>query len=841
MIEMINFQRLIFIFLFSFIYSNFLKISEYEFLNEILQDSNETITIDFDKFIYGNIQDNSTNNYRIKIEKDSEQLYFDYQSEYGCLYINIEEEIFNISFQYMFCSEGTNNLFILNKSDILSKIDREEDDSIEGLKISISVGCSEIEIEKNINFSYSLKVSFRKQSINVFEINSEHKLLCKTEKVNETNFRCLFIINFDNNTEIKYNNLIIYSISQQNTIKSNIYADYINKDIYDNWNVEKLISNIPNKSSVFNNYNQEIDFVNISNIDFSKYIYISVETYYETTIEIISQILPFENVIKYPLNNEIQIYNINQNSTNIYLDFNSSSLDYICLSLTTLYGKASITLGYDASIEYITDIRENKLYLMINLSSCINNKECKLIINKIEKDDEADLGFLFYISYKNKSQNILNEIEYGKSNKLLYTDFQFPIILFEKIPNINSPININLQLYNIQNDNFHIEALILSQKEIYQFKLDNNYIKNYNYSIKGKYDNILSAANIHLTTEEMDSFNINQDPWLLIYITNNFNDIDKLVIGSTISQVNSLISPSERIYHYGKINNEQKIVYKLKGKTKYHLMRLEFGSNNGLIGWSVKRNNSYENYTTNDTDLSFVTEKWINGRELITMYIENGEDIYLSIFPKNKIINTNITNYIFKYINSEKNGDFKDYFVKYDSLNYNTKNNQINVQKLKNIPSSSKINYYLKIINEDNYIKNEEINTIAILVSNCSNYIKGYQNADSIVFDVNNTINLTEINYINVYAIITENYLDIEYISYSGYIFIPYSKNIKYSNIKLIIVSLSINGVTLLILLTSSTVYYQRKRRRRYLNNYRYHTNLVRLQEISDDDDDLLI
>ena len=804
--------------------------------------SYETIKIDFDEFIYGNIQDNSTNNYRIKIEKDSEQIYFDYQSEYGCLYINIEEEIFNISFQHMFCSEGTNNLFILNKSDILNKIGRVEDDSIEGLNIGISVRCSELEIEKNINFYYSLKVSLRKQTINIFEINSENKLLCKTEKVNETNFRCLFIINFNNNSEINNNNLIIYSISQQNTIKSNIYADYINKDIYDNWNVEQLISNIPNISSVFNNYNQEIDFVNISNIDFSKYIYISVETYYETTIEIISQILPFESAIKYPLKNEIQIYNINQNSTNIYLDFNSSTLDYICLSLTTLYGKASVTLGYDESIEYITDIRENKLFLMINLNSCNNNKECKLIINKIEKDDEADLGFLFYISYKNTSQNILNEIEYSKSNKLLYIDFQFPIILFDKIPNINSPININLQMYNIQNGSFDIEALILSQKEIYQFKLDNNYIKNYNNSIKGKFDSILSAANIHLTTEEMDSFNINQEPWLLIYITNNFNGIDKLIIGSTISQVNSLISPSERIYHYGKINNEQKIVYKLKGKTKYHLMRLEFGSNNGLIGWSVKRNNSNENYRINDTDLSFVTEKWINGRELITMYIENGEDIYLTLFPKNKIINTNITNYIFKYINSEKNGDFKDYSVKYDSLNYNTKINQINVQKLKNIPSSSKINYYLKIINEGNYIKNEEINTIAILESNCNNYIKGYHSADSIVFDVNNTINKNETNYINVYAIITENYSDIEYISYSGYIFIPYSKKIKYSNVKLIIVSFSINGVTLLILLTSSTVYYQRKRRRRryWNNNYRYHTDLFRIEE-SYDDDDLLI
>ena len=583
-------------------------------------------------------------------------------------------------------------------------------------------------------------------------------MLCKTEKVNESYFRCLFIINFNNISETN-NNLIIYSNSQQNTIKSNIFADYINKDIYDNWNVDNLISNIPNLSSVYNNYNQEIDFVNIPNIDLSKYIYISVETNYETTVEIISQILPFENIIKYPLKNDIQLFNINKNSTNIYLDFNDPALDYIYLSLTTLYGKASITLGYDESIEYITDSIENNLLLMINLKLCNNNKQCKLIINKIEKDDETDLGFLFYISYQSKCQDKLNEIEYGKSNKLLYIDFQFPIILYDKIPNINSPININLQMYNIQNNRFNIEVLLLSQKEIYQFKLDNNYIKNYNNTIKGKYDNILSAANIHLTTKEMESFNVNQDPWVLIYITSNFNDIDKLIIGSTISQVNSLISPSERIYHYGKINNEEKIVYKLKGKAKYHLMRLEFGSNNGLIGWSVKRNKSDKDYRANDTDLSFVTEKWINGRELLTMYIEKGEDIYLTIFPKDKIINTNITNYIFKYITSWKNDDFKNYYVKNDSLNYQTGDNQINVQKLKNIPSSLTINYYLKIINEDNYIKNEEINTIAIMESNYNNYIKGSQNSDSIVFDLNNTINKTKTNYINVYAIITENYL----------------------------------------------------------------------------------
>ena len=40
---------------------------------------------------------------------------------------------------------------------------------------------------------------------------------------------------------------------------------------------------------------------------------------------------------------------------------------------------------------------------------------------------------------------------------------------------------------------------------------------------------------------------------------------------------------------------------------------------------------------------------------LVIMYIEKGEDIYLTVFHKNKKIeNENLTNYIFKYVNSVK-------------------------------------------------------------------------------------------------------------------------------------------------------------------------------------------
>ena len=180
--------------------------------------------------------------------------------------------------------------------------------------------------------------------------------------------------------------------------------------------------------------------------------------------------------------------------------------------------------------------------------------------------------------------------------------------------------------------------------------------------MKNKFDSILSSDNILLSVEDMKTFDILDEPFLLIYINNNniSYSLNKLILGSTVSQINSLIYPSERIYHYGKLDNNEKIVYKLKGKSKCHLMRLEFGRNSDLVKWTVKRTNDNDNYRKNDSDLSFVTEKWINGRELLTMYIEQGEDIYLTVFTKSRIVNTNLTNFIFKYINTEKNDDFQN-------------------------------------------------------------------------------------------------------------------------------------------------------------------------------------
>ena len=824
---------------------------ENNYYSSILKD--EIINIIFDNFIFGNIIGNSTINYQLSIKNDTEQIFFDFQSEYGCLYITIDQvKLINSSYHYKFCAEGRNSIFTLSKIEIIETIGDNKTSSLSGLNLMIKVGVSNYELEYDkISFDYSLKVSAKKQIINIFEINSEHKTLCELEKVNENNYRCLFVV-IVNESEgnIEKDNMIIYSTSQNKETKLNIYADYINKTLYDNYNIEYLNNSIPNMNSSYNNNNNELDFINILNLELNKYIYISVESNSKSTIEIITQKIS-PNEIKVPLNDNIQINVIDKNLANIYFNFNDTSMEDISLSLVTLYGKARIYLGYDNSTEYITDTIENKLILNINKNSCLSDgNNCKLIIYNLNQNDTEGLGYIFYISYNSKSINKLKELIYGKSNKILFNDFKFPILLYEQLPNINTSININLQIYNIPeinliNDKFDVEILVLSKKELYQIKLNYSYIENFNNSIKSKFDPTLSSVNILLSVEDMSTFDILDDPFLLIFINNNSNSysLNKLILGSTISQINSLIYPSERIYHYGKLDNNEKIVYRLKGKFEYHLMRLEFGSNSDLVGWTVKRTNDKDSdsYRKNDTDLSFVTEKWINGRELLTIYIEQGEDIYLTVFSKSKIINSNLTNFIFKYVNAEKNDDFQNHIIKHNSLNSDINSNKISINKIKIIPPNSTIVYHLKIINEIDYIENENINTIAIMESKSTSLLnENNENDDNLIlFNITNYINSNNNYYFNVYAVIIENNSNIEYISFSGAI-IKFKKELKVSKSSLIMASFIICCCSAFFLLISLIKYCCYCRRYRRYDFNRYNNVFEDIIDDIDDEDNIL-
>ena len=246
-------------------------------LNDIIEsylNKDKILTIEPDHFVSGNIIDNNIKYYNINILlNDSDKVYFDYQSEYGCLYVFFDEKIiYNPSkSDFIFCSKGINKIFELSKKEIMNKINRTK---IDDINMYIGVGHNESEINKK-EYQYSMKVSYSKPNINIFEINSDHTILCKTEKFNES-YICLFSIVYnksDNGINISNEkNLIIYPKSQIESIKLNIYSDFMNKDYYDEWNSNYLIKNIPNINSTYTNYYSQQEFIFINATSEDKYL-----------------------------------------------------------------------------------------------------------------------------------------------------------------------------------------------------------------------------------------------------------------------------------------------------------------------------------------------------------------------------------------------------------------------------------------------------------------------------------------------------------------------------------------------------------------------------------------
>ena len=208
-----------------------------------------------------------------------------------------------------------------------------------------------------------------------------------------------------------------------------------------------------------------------------------------------------------------------------------------------------------------------------------------------------------------------------------------------------------------------------------------------------------------------------------------------------------------------------KVTYKLERKKKYHLMILEFGKNSEDISWSVNRNYNEINYKTNDSDISFVVDYWINGRTLLTMYIEKGEDIYLTItFLPQKNIKIN---YVFKYINSAKNGDFTNYRVKDDLLYYDVEAKKIKINNLKITSKDLLMNYYMRIIEPDDYIKEENLKSISLIESNSSFLTKANSDENETFFDVTGVMNKYKSYMTNCYITVIENNNDMKLLAYN--------------------------------------------------------------------------
>ena len=323
---------------------------------------------EFDIFYEGIINKTQTvisYTYKLNLTNNTElgKIFFDYQSDFGKLNISFNK---GCSEYTIFNASDKNNFFVLDLNDILNQSSLDD-------YIDMEVQVSHENIDSDFDFDFSLKVSLKK-SINILEINSEHPILCQTEKVEDQDkYRCLFV--YVNNNKMNLNdneeNLLIFPMINENIdeLNLNIYADYINKSIYDDFDKETLHNLIPNESSKYINKinGTKVNFIRIENINYEKYIYISIETNKEMLLEILSQEIS-ENQKSYELSGhkKIQTFSINELNTSITLNLTQLKISEISLQLTTIYGKSTIYFDGDVDKKYTTDIRENNLLLSLD-------------------------------------------------------------------------------------------------------------------------------------------------------------------------------------------------------------------------------------------------------------------------------------------------------------------------------------------------------------------------------------------------------------------------------------------------------------------------------------------
>ena len=194
-------------------------------------------------------------------------------------------------------------------------------------------------------------------------------------------------------------------------------------------------------------------------------------------------------------------------------------------------------------------------------------------------------------------------------------------------------------------------------------------INDIEFNFNGRYDPMIKTGLIFITKEQLDNKEIKFEykPYILIKVTKNKDYPDmkaftRINLEASVIQDNCNIPISPKIYQYGKLSlSKDHNTYRLKTEKSRKYMRIHFSPNSQSINYAVSLEpGAKTNYTFPE-----ITTQFVDGKGVFTFNSEPNKNtfIYLTIFHNNgqKAESEKITNYVFKYMNSESANGFNLY------------------------------------------------------------------------------------------------------------------------------------------------------------------------------------
>lgn len=761
-------------------------------------------TIQVDEFIIGNVK--ISNNveisqfYKIWLPRDTYELYFDWQSELAGLYINVDDSLPTAAnADFILKPNGTDSILVLEKNQILEAIEKKKvplpyEGSLEDVKLTIGIWTDKTDSVGTELYSLRVhEVNIEQSDLDIYEVNTDQKILCKPKSIGTGKYYCLFMVTYDDQDVKQQSDLLVYATSTNKGDSTVMYASFISANIYNEFIADTLRGSIPNENSAaYDTINLDTNYfyIQLHKIQSKdQYLYVNVISFFPDDIMMVASMNCFDRTqegniqIFYPKAKTEQIVQAKEDS--LILDFSVDSS--LIVNIENLGGEADLRWEEDDQIVHYLRGKGDRL----TLTTSTNYK--RLLIKKLKSDKpikEKDPGFVFIFDYYSRdSSKNFDEVVYGSSIEMAYRDTDLPVYMYSKKVDYSNDINIAVTFRDSRDDTegeytttpIEVRAFLDKRDLIYAAKATPEF-EPYGNKIDGIYDPAIKTAQVFLPDLVINlDFKIDPKdyPTLLLFLGKSNAYEDKVYktfdVEAQFTRTNSLVVPNEKVYNYGKFNGLITQYYKLRKDTVKKIMKIVISFNGDLLTFSIgDRSNPYNQTEkfTNKTEIG-------KGKILITIEPpENMDFIYLNVYKKSYMEdpNTHIQNYAFKYINVESDDQFFDYGIKNNngSLTYKDERkdgkvtitatfNRVDIDKGK-----ANITYFLKIVDSRTYIPGEDFNTVAVTES--PYFTKYKRNPD---FDATDKITLSatgDFQYwrcIQVIAQIQQNKV-LEYIAYDS-------------------------------------------------------------------------
>ena len=760
------------------------------------------VRIQVDEFIIGNVdlaQDERIYQfYEVWLPHDSYRVEFDFQSEVAELFINVggsRSTTKNADFRLT--PPGRDAILYIDKFYILKRAEERKikipvKDSLQDINLVIGVWTDKTDSLDTELFALTVRQPNDDINLDIVEVNTDQKILCTPRYLNDNQYRCLFMVTYDDEDVKLEMPLIVHAASVNQSAVTHSHASFIDAQYYDEYDVEKLRSLTPTlETSQYSTQRADTTYIYTKLVkeDRKKYFFVNVISDKPDDLFILTS-LPMYNELSagkyfqfFPNPTSEQLLSITVDKLNLKF-FTPASL---IINIVTLGGDADITWENDPKTVYYLRGRGDRLAL----TSGENVDKNGLILTKRAQSSDGDeAGFVFYISYYVRDpNNNFDEVQYGKSIEVAYKKTDLPVYLYSKIDSYYNDINIAVTFKDLEFDTqgeifytpFSIKAAIVKENTLYRIKKNPELTPTLEKSILGSYDPALKTVIVFLSSSVIRNFNVKTEdnPTLYLSIEKNPRALENVYpqfnIEAQFTKVNGALIPVEKTYNYGRHSGYFTNYYRLQKNIHKQLMAIELAFNSRYLEFAVSQAITRVNMT-NLIKRSFKERGKIF--LLLDSMMTNSAFIYINIFRKevsDVYVLPMLYNYVFKYVNLKGENEFVDYTIlNNDSkLEYKESSdgnittidctfNKINIE-----PGQANITYFFKVVENKTLIYGEDINSIAVMESPYKTVYQRNPKENNGKITLSISGDLSNWAYLQVIAQIQQETI-LEYITYEG-------------------------------------------------------------------------